>query len=447
MFFLKVAVLIFALVAAFPFSRWLKRNPHEVPKVWILMGLLPFVFMGLGVDQPLYITLFGGQWSGFLRGAEISVLDVLALAIYFALPRARHTLPFRFSMLLYFIAVLLSVFQSGVPTMTVFYCWQLARIFFLYVVVVRACADERVPLALLTGMTIGLCLQTGIEFYQRLIMGVLRTGGTLGHENNIGIMSHFVIFPLFALLLAGQRGWQPVVGPLAGMISSILTVSRAAIGLNGLGLVLAFVLSALQGWTSRKAVIALFGAAMIAVFLPIMLSTIQERNVAELEESVDTRTAFARVAAMIFEDHPMGIGANNYVRIANIGGYNSRADLPYSVYGMSVHNVYWLVAAETGYLGICTFVLMLLRIMFSAFICGWKNKKDRRGALLLGLGVALMLVYVHSLFEFVLMFAGIQYTFAIIAGLVSGLTIQLGYWRPTKEYGARIGVGVSPANR
>lgn len=443
MTFLKGVVFICALVAIFPLSKWLQRDSNAAPKVWLMIGVLPFVFMGLGINQPLYITLAGGtNWPGFVKGAEFSIIDVLASAIYLSLPRGGHALPFKFSMLLYFFSVFLSIFQTDVPTTVVFYCWQLARIFLLYVVVVRACADERVPLALMTGMTIGLCLQTGIGIYQRLFLDVLRAGGTLGHENYIGMMSHFVIFPLFALLLAGQRGWQPVAGPLTGMLSAILSVSRAAMGLNGLGVVLVFVLSALQGWTSRKSVVALFGAILIAVFLPIMISSIEQRYVGGLvEDVVDTRATFIRAASMMIEDHPMGVGANNYVRISNMGGYNSRVDLPYPEWGINVHNVYYLVTAETGYFGICIFVFMLLRPMVAAFICGWQNRASRKGFMLLGLGVTLLIVYIHSWFEFMLMFAGIQYAFAITAGLVSGLAIQLGYWRPTKKSGTRIGVG------
>ena len=57
-----------------------------------------------------------------------------------------------------------------------------------------------------------------------------------------------------------------------------------------------------------------------------------------------------------------------------------------------------------------------------------------RGDLLLGLGVALLTVYIHSYFEWIFFTTYVQYMFAITVGLVAGLAQQLGYWRPAKEH-------------
>ena len=61
--------------------------------------------------------------------------------------------------------------------------------------------------------------------------------------------------------------------------------------------------------------------------------------------------------------------------------------------------VYWLVAAESGYLGIIAFLLLLLRPLIVAFLCSWRNSGDERADLLMGLGVALLAVYIHSFWE------------------------------------------------
>lgn len=432
MFALKALVLAVAFIATIPISRWLRRDPRAALRAWVLIGVLPFIYTGIGVNQPMFITLLGGtQWPGYLKGAEFSVIDVLTIAIYFSLPRSKRSVPFRASMLLYFIAVLFSVFQTDVPSTAFYYLWQLARVFFVYVVVAKASArDERIPLAIMTGMTIGLCLQTGIALYQKFFLGELRAGGMLGAQNNLGMMTHFVIFPLFALYLAGQRGWPMVAGPLAGIVSSILTVSRAAIGINGIGFVLVFFLSALQRWTTRKAVVGLIGAILTIMAAPMVISSIEHRYATEdAKQSTDTRAAFIRAATMMISDHPFGVGASNYVRAANIGGYNARAELPFPEWAIDVHNAFYLATAETGYLGLLTLVIMLTNVMVTAFRAGWQNRTNHKGALLLGLGVTLLTVYAHSWFEFILFFAGTQYAFAIAAGLIAGLATQLGYWR------------------
>ena len=127
--------------------------------------------------------------------------------------------------------------------------------------------------------------------------------------------------------------------------------------------------------------------------------------------------------------HPFGVGANNYVVVANVEGFNAAANVPWEGWHAIVHNVYLLVAAETGWFGLFAFLFLLIQPMIVAFRCGWRSRRDQRGDLLLGFGVALLTVYIHSLFEWVLISDLSQYLLAIEIGMVAGLAEQLGYWR------------------
>ena len=424
---MKWAVFVIVLLGILPLARWIRRNPRQAPRIWILMGFLPF---GITAVRHSYMAVISWpMWPGFVKGMEVSVLDVFALAIYLSLPRVRHPLPFRWSIGFYFLAVLLSVFQAGVPAGALFYLWQLARIFLVYAAVTRACVDERVVSALLTGMAIGLGFEFCFVVWQHFGVGVIQTTGTFGHQNFLGLVSHFVVFPLFALLLSGERGWQFVLAPIAGVIIAVLTASRATVGLMGSSLVLVFTLSVARRLTARKAAIALVGAVSLAVLSPFAISSLEKRfAAAPLSEDYDERAALERAAAMILSDHPMGIGANNFVTTANTGGYYERAGVAWTSRSAEVHNAYWLAAAESGYIGLVAFVLFLLRPLIAAFSCGWRNRGDRRGDLLLGLGVGLLTVYVHSCFEWIFFLVPAQYLFAMTMGLVAALTQQLGYW-------------------
>jgi len=93
-----------------------------------------------------------------------------------------------------------------------------------------------------------------------------------------------------------------------------------------------------------------------------------------------------------------------------------------------VHNVYLLVWAEMGFPGLIAFLFMLLQPVATALRCGWRNRGDLRGELLLGLGIALITTYVHSFFEWVFITHHTLYFFAMICGLIAGLANQLGYW-------------------
>ena len=422
---MKWLLLIITIAAIVPASIWFRRNPAEMPKIWVLMGFLVFEHG----PQKLYMAIVSwAGWSGHTKGLEFSIVDALALSLYLSLPRARQRLPFLVSMAFYFFASLLSVLQTNVPESALFYCWQLARVFLVYAVVARGCADPRVPTALLKGMVIALALEACLAIFQKF-GGALHAGGSFGHQNLLGMMSHFVAFPAFALLLAGQAGWYWTVAPVVGGLVAILTASRATFGLAVIGYVITFAASALRGWTSRKARVVLVGVVAVAVLAPLAISSFEHRE--GFFEPDEERIAFEKAASLMLADHPFGVGANNYVVIANMKGYSDRAGISPTAgsRGGTVHNVYWLVAAETGYIGLVAFLILLFRPLIVAFRCGWAARGDPRGDLLLGLGVTLLVVYVHSVFEWVFIMFQAQYMFGCVLGLIAGLAQQLGYWQ------------------
>src|SRR5262249_8588698 len=159
------------------------------------------------------------------------------------------------------------------------------------------------------------------------------------------------------LLLSGQSGWIPVLVPLVGSVIAVLTTSRATIGLAAFGYATVFVVSAVRRWTSRKALILMAGTMAVVILTPIALSSFERRfaTVPQVElYADDERTALKEAASMVLSDHPLGVGSNQYVIVVNTQGYNEKAGVAPTVgsSGAFVHNVYWLVAAESGYLGV-----------------------------------------------------------------------------------------------
>jgi O-antigen ligase len=430
----KWVSLIILLGAMAPLCEWLRRNPDQAPRVWIVMGVMPFAFYSLHLNMA---AISWPEWTGHVSGIEFSAVDALTLAFYFSLPRAQYPLPFRLSMALYFLTALLSTLQALVPLAALFYAWQLARMFLLYAVVTRACADPRVPYALLKGMAAGLIMEAGVVVWQRFGLGMLQATGTVGHQNLLGMISHFVVFPYFAQLLAGGRGRLPAAVVLAGVIVEVLTTSRATLGLAALGYATVFVLFALRRWTSSMVMVLALGIAAVTALAPLSLSSIERRGAAQLEASDDERKAFETASAMMLSDHPLGVGANNFVVTANVQGYYQAAGVTWRSSGATVHNIYWLIVAETGYPGLITFVFLLFQPLLVAFTCGWRNRGDERADLLLGFGVVLLVVYIHCFFEWIFITFQAQYLFAINIGLIAGLAAQLGYWG--RPYGHGVG--------
>jgi O-antigen ligase len=420
--------LAIVLAGIYPLAEWLRRNPRQAPKAWMLLGLMPFL-MTVAHLVMAFTSLDGDPLHYYVHGAEFSVLDGLAIALYFSMPQRRHSLPFLYAMLLYFFAASLSTLQAIYPMATLFYIWQLARMFLVYAVVARGCADPRVPSAILTGMAAGLFLQVIFVIWERFGQGVPQANGTFDHQNILGLISHFVVFPFFALLLAGRGGRLPAAIVLSGVTVELLTASRGTIVLSVFAYVMVFVFSALRRWNSRKARALLIGVSALAVLAPVALTFIQVRGQDELASSDETRDAMQDAAKILISGHPLGVGANNYVLAANIDGANVAAGLVWTNNSIFVHNTYLLVTAETGYFGLISFLFLLIRPITVALLCGWRERQDPRGDLLLGLGVALLTASLHAAFEWVFILDLTQYMLAIEFGMVAGLAGQLGYWR------------------
>ena len=422
---MKWVLFAVGLASLVPLMGWLRANPWALPKAWMAIGALPFIW---GVFPKREIAVLGvPDWPGFSKGFDISLLDLIIVAVYFSAPRARHAaLPFKFSFIFYIGAVLLSAFQAGNPTATLYYVWQLLRMFMVYAVVARACADSRLSTALLKGLALGLCFEACVVASQRFIIHYVQAPGTFEQQNMLGLAVHFVVFPFFALLLSGEKDWQPATVPILGTIIDIFTASRAALGLVGVGFSLLFLLSVFRKWTARKASILAAAVVVLLLLAPVAYRQFDLRNSVFGVSDDGGREALNNAAETILSDNPMGVGANNLVVFANVRGYYNRSEVGAKNSTTFPHNIYWVTAAETGYVGIVALIFFLMRPLLFALSCGWRCRKDRRGDLLLGLATSLIMVYIHSYFEWIFLTDQIQYIFAIDVGIIAGFADQLG---------------------
>lgn len=419
--------LLFAagLASIFPLALWLRRDPRKLQLIWMAIGALPFVW---GALPKRKIVLAGDpEWPGFTQGFDVSALDLVMLAALLALPRSRYAaLPFKLSFAFYISAVLLSALQAPEPTASLAFAWQLLRIFMVFTIVARACTNPYLVTSLLKGIAIGLCFQGVVVGWQRFAIHYVQARGTFTSQNQLGMAMHFAIYPFFALLLSGEKGWQTIAVPIIGVMIIIFTTSRASLGFAAAGLSLLFAFSMVRKWTPRMTRMLVAAVVTLALLSPVVYRQFSYRFYsAEVEADDGGRSTLNNAAQMIFTDHPMGIGANNYVVVATTQGYSERANVNYQNRDAYPHNIYWATAAEVGWLGIVALVILLSRPLLLALRYSWRNRKDRRGDLLLGLATSLMIVYAHSYYENDFLRDQIQYLFAINVGLIAGLIQQL----------------------
>jgi O-antigen ligase len=416
---MKFILLFVGIAGIVPLSFVLSSSPTLLRLFWIAIGLFPFLSVSILKADVAIISW--ESWHGHVYGLELSIIDLLAVAIYIVIFHNVNSIRFHIPFLLYFLAISASILQAEMPLAATFYVWQFVRIYFLVFVVAKACTDYDVAAAILKGLTIGLMIQMPVLFWQLFVLHVNQPSGTFGHQNTLGIVTHFINIPQLVLLLAGQRTLWTTLTPLLGTVVVVLTASRATVAFSALGFVAALSLSSLRKLTPWKALVAGVGILFVAAIVPVAVSAFQKRFESNplTEDLYDERAAHIRTALLILEDHPFGVGANHYAFIAQ-NGYAQRGGVVEANVSMLVHNVYLLAAAETGYVGLLAFALMLLFPVYIAFRYA-RRTPSKRGDLLFGLGVALIMVYLHSMVEFILISKEVQYILALVFGMIFGL--------------------------
>jgi O-antigen ligase len=415
----KWLVFVLAALATYPLGRWLRDRPAMQIRAWTLVGFLPFL---AALDMAL--VSFGAR-PGDTNGVEVALIDWLALSLLFAQEQPARPLPFRFVLAAYLLVAVASVTQAPWALGSFGYVWKLGRMYLLFAVVCRAGQDLRVPAALLRGMMLGIVYEGSWALWQRFGLGLPRTTGSFAHQNTLGILLNLVVMAPMALMLAGRTTWLAAAATLAALVTCLLTVSRGALLFFGVGCVLLFVLSVARTFSARKVKMGLLGLALGVAIVPLALGVLSSRSPAEQVDSMRLRGQYERAATMMLEEHPLGVGANHFTVMLLTEGYGDRAEIDWSQRVAIVHNVYWLTAAELGYAGVLALVVLFAAPLVAALRYGLSARRDRRGDVLLGLGVGLALFYAHSLFEWVWRGTAVSYVYWMTVAIVAVLARQL----------------------
>lgn len=421
---MKWIILIALLGSLGPLTMFLRSQPKYILHACFFMGLLVFF-----LDPYLNISPVTWRWTGAVKGFEISIVDVLAFAILFATGSSpgRAPLGLKIGFGIYLTAVLVAILGATQITPALFSLWQLMRAVLVFVAVARATAVVKdAPIALLAGLGIGIMIEALLAAKQ-YAGGNTQPGGTLGHRNILGLTSHFAVMPAFALLLAGRRSKFFAFVVLAGAVVALAGGGRATIGLYAIGLVVTMALSIRLKSTGRKNAIA--GAALLGLLLaaPAMMWAMNRRSDAAKASSDQERSAMIRAAKMIIADHPLGVGPNQYLLVANIGGYSSRAGVAWNAANRSapVHNSYYFITAELGFLGLVGMITMLLSLIWTGFRGIKRVGLGERADILVGVTSTLIIVSAHLAFEWLVATNYVQYLLAMCIGTLVGVTAPL----------------------
>lgn len=440
---MRILGILLILLSLPTFIWWVRAYPTHRKWAYFAIGVLPFTMSWANLDVA-FINWDG--WPGFAKGMVVSILDTLAIAIIMAAKAPLRRLPLLGALGLYVLAASISVAFSNQWMSSTFYVFQLLRVILVFVAVASVAGRPDAVRWIALGLAVGAIFQGIVTVDQRL-SGAVQAAGTMGHQNLLGLMLHFVTLPLLALLLAGERSKVIMLGLTAGLVAVALGGSRGAALFVTIGIALLFLLSMTRRMTPHKWKMAGLGALALVVIVPVAATTFGERfKTAPAALGPDgERQAFERAAEAMWTDHPMGVGANQYVVIANSQGYSQNAGVVWNTGSRSthVHNIYLLAAAETGWIGLISLVALFAWPVVRGLSFAFGNRRDPRGDIVLGATVAVFVTAVHSLWEWVFIVSSTQYVFAISLGIIAG-SIRQARAEQTMEARARSRANAAP---
>jgi O-antigen ligase len=279
--------------------------------------------------------------------------------------------------------------------------------------------------------------------------GRARASGTMVHPNIFGPYLIFLMPIFLALFLDARDRWvryAAVVVCAAGYLGLLGSMSRLPIAIAAMqaGLVV-ICLVAFRG-ASLKKIAALTGFVGIVVGVASLYfaDEIVERLTGDFSESLSFRSDYNRVAIEIWREHPLfGVGLNNFAeglrehdaKLSTIVDEMQEGRTKFGVRAAApVHNVYLLVLAETGLVGLAAFVALL----GTAIAIAWRSALHTSGSIQLvcfGIAIGFFGQYLQQTMDFSMWMDPGLFTFALLLVLAArapevDATAVLPYERP-----------------
>lgn len=417
---------------------------------WHRWMLALMVFSTCHIKKPFYQEVFFTEYRGVDRGFGVTIPDLFFFGFFFYLVLGgakRRLIWWPTNTTLWLLLILISIISlagSQVPYYGLFTIHKFIRGLIFYWVMVNVVKEKEDVQTVLSALTAAVIFQTGVVLFDKYVTKAVvnRSVGSFPHPNSLAMYIDLIIPILLSLFLSGtltkgQNQWA-ILAVGGGIICVLFTKSRAAlvIMLGALGLVTA--ISILIKPTARKFGVVAVGFVMMSILGALAAPTIIRRFESAPEESEMTRVFFNEAAHAMANEHTFGVGINAYSwMLANTAYYwyvypdkkddeNIDPDeFRESKQGASrlgtAHHIYYLMAAETGWIGMGVFILFILRFYGRNLRLFFKARDDYYKAILLGLLVGFATLHIQGLLEWIFRQTQVFYLFAVLSGLMVAL--------------------------
>lgn len=250
-----------------------------------------------------------------------------------------------------------------------------------------------------------------------------RAGAAFGHPNIFGSYLDLTL-PLVAVMAFSERQtlirWAARAALVAGVCGLSVTLSRSALVGAAVGLFVLLVYLLRRRSVSWQ-MIAAPGTAILALGLVqgLGLTDALLYRISESDPTTALRPALMLTAANVVLSHPLGgVGLNTFGEFVQ-SHWSLAADSVPSV-PVPVHNIYLLIGAETGVVGLILYLYWAGVPVLRALRSTW-NQANARSWVLIGVTAGLLALGAQGLFDWTLRTEAVEMTFALQLGLIVGL--------------------------
>ena len=351
------------------------------------------------------------EYRGPDRGFEVSLTDLIAVSLGLGLTISNwknfRWLPMNLIPYLMLLGLsVMSVANAPDTQIAGFTIFKWLKTAFLYWTVFN-CVWCDWPLEGMIAGIIGVgALETVIGLQQKYLYGMYRINGTFDHSNAIPAYFLLVLPILICWLFAKRRSATVVclgLGSSLGMCFVIAaTMSRAGLALMGLS-----VLSTLAYGLVKNPTLPKFGfAALMSLVMMIggikALDSFIERFENAPKSSAEARDEFNTAAKLMADDNWLGVGINCFSRVMTEDQrYRDSVHVMQDEEHAGVcHHIYWLTAAEVGYVGMCLLITIFGRFIVTFLPCAIYADGEE-GGLMFGVLIGSLSLHAVGLFEWV----------------------------------------------
>ncbi len=355
------------------------------------METLGVSYVGLNVSVTLLcLLILYGVWLAELLAREVTVSHAksyvnIPLFIYMAIVFLTVVVAYDVEAAVYGIALLL---QSLLLYIYIVHAVQTrADLLFVITMILSALVLESLIIILLRGAGQGI----KIGLINARIDGT-RVGGTVGGPNAAASYLALLMAPAFSLLITRLGRWYKWLAVIAfglGGIALLFTESRGGFIAVAISLFLFCLFTWQRGWLSLVVpiIMVFFIVLALLVFQDALLSRMAEDD----GGSAASRMPLNRLAFRMIQDHPLGVGINNFM----FALFERRYPLENTRTWISaVHNRYLFVWAETGVGGLAAFIWFFLATIHRGWLC-WRRGDRLLSPLALAFAVALAGQMIH----------------------------------------------------